>query len=166
MKMHQKLVRDEVVSRILAKGERCTHHIATSDAEKRDRLGFKLLEEIEEFGRNKSYEELIDVQEVVLRIESFGRHARPSDEAIAEWIGTMPSAEQAEEGLTAAVYSLMEAGTNYAAHPSDQTFGELVIELERVTRITGFDRDTLESMRKHKVETHGGFEKWIILDEA
>ncbi|HVM90745.1 MAG TPA: hypothetical protein VMU11_02530 [Verrucomicrobiae bacterium] len=166
MKKHQKLVRDKVVDRILAKGEHCTHHVAANDAERRDRLGFKILEEIEEFGRNNSHEELIDVQEIVLHAERFGRHARPSDEAVAEWIGTMPAADEQEDALTASVYSLIEAATEYAARPSDNTFRGLVIALEIVIKHTGFERDTLEAMRRHKLETHGGFEKWIILDEA
>jgi len=166
MKKHQKLVRDKVVDRIRAKGDHCTFHIAEDATERKDKLGFKILEEIEEFGRNKNPEELIDVQEIVNCAEKFGQHARPSASAIVEWIGTQPPSETKDDVLTDAIFALVEAGTDYAAHPSDNTFRALVIAVEVVINITGFDRETLEAMRLKKVETHGGFDKWIILDEA
>jgi predicted house-cleaning noncanonical NTP pyrophosphatase (MazG superfamily) len=166
MKEYKKLVRDRVVSRIKAEGKQVTWHLATAE-EFKDKIGRKLFEEINEFANALNPEELIDVIEVVLGIEKRYQHARPSEEAIAEWLaGVLSQDDSEEDAVSRAVPSLDDAASAYVISRSDAKFGELVIELERIIRITGFDRATLEAMRLKKLETHGGFETGIILDSV
>lgn len=165
MKKRNKLVRDLVVRHIEAKGDPCVHHVAREE-ERAERLGFKLLEEAEEFANAKNPEELIDVIEVVCKVEEFGRHVRPTEDELAEKRPPPPNAGDADGVLTARIYLLIDACSEYAARPTDGNFKHLIYCLEAVVLATGFERETLELMRKKKLETHGGFEQWIILDES
>jgi predicted house-cleaning noncanonical NTP pyrophosphatase (MazG superfamily) len=164
MKTYKKLVRDKVVDRIRASGAQPVHHVA-DEAEYKDKLGFKLLEEISEFATARNPDELIDVIEVVNAVESCGRHARPSAEAIGEWVSANATEEDGDP-LLDCVYALNDAATEYVVKPSDASFRELVIQLEKTILVTGFERETLELMRRKKLETHGGFDGRVILDEA
>jgi predicted house-cleaning noncanonical NTP pyrophosphatase (MazG superfamily) len=64
MKFYNKLVRDNIPEIIAAKGEGCKTRIATPE-EYRAKLIEKLEEEVAEFTRDPSAEELADIMEVV-----------------------------------------------------------------------------------------------------
>ena len=64
MQIYNKLVRDKIPDRILAKGEECLFHVAT-DEEYREKLPEKFLEEWREYLESKSSDELADILEVV-----------------------------------------------------------------------------------------------------
>ena len=166
MKTYNKLVRDLVPARIKADGKHVVWHRADL-AELHDKLGFKILEEITEFATAKNPEELIDVIEIVNKAELHGKHGRPSPDVIAEWIGE-PRKDLDDDGdvLLDTVFALNDAATEYVVSRSDKAFGELVIALETVIKTTGFERNTLEILRKKKPETNGGFEHDLILDSV
>lgn len=164
-KEYHKLVRDRVVHRIEAEGNTVVWHIATR-AELAEKVGNKLDEEITEFANAKNAEELIDVIEAVNKIEKQGSHARPSSDAINEWLGIMPEGSEDKDVVLDQVFVLNDVATEYIVSRTDKAFIELVIELEKLIRVTAFDRETLEAMRLKKLETHGGFENDIILDSV
>lgn len=64
MQIYNKLVRDNMPDRIIAKGEECLFHTATEE-EYRTKLREKLLEEWQEYLENGSSDELADILEVV-----------------------------------------------------------------------------------------------------
>ena len=164
MKKYNKLVRDLVPALIRANGGTCTRHVASQE-ELHEKIGRKLLEEINEFANAKNAEELIDVMEIVNAIEAFGKHTRPELEVVSHWIASAQQTDD-EDVLLKRIFELDDAATEYVVSRSDNAFIGLVLALEAAIKTTGFERETLELMRLKKLETHGGFEFGIILDEA
>jgi predicted house-cleaning noncanonical NTP pyrophosphatase (MazG superfamily) len=64
---HNKLVRDKIIEIIKANGEHAKWHIADME-EYREKLNDKLLEEVHEFIKDSSREEMADVFEVITAI--------------------------------------------------------------------------------------------------
>lgn len=67
IKKYDKLVRDRIPEIIEAKGNSCTVSVL-SEAEYRDKLSEKLVEEAKEFLESRSEEEMADVLEVFLAL--------------------------------------------------------------------------------------------------
>jgi len=80
MHLYNKLVRDRIPERILAKGEACEFHIATEE-EYREKVREKLSEEVQEYLASESPDELADVLEV---IEALGNVHGESFEELLE----------------------------------------------------------------------------------
>lgn len=80
MQTYNKLVRDNMPDRIIAKGEECLFHTATEE-EYRTKLREKFLEEWQEYLENGSSDELADILEVV---EALGLLAGDSFENLIE----------------------------------------------------------------------------------
>ncbi len=80
MQTYNKLVRDNMPDRIIAKGEECLFHTATEE-EYRTKLREKFLEEWEEYLASGSSDELADILEVV---EALGNLAGDSFENVIE----------------------------------------------------------------------------------
>lgn len=64
IKKYDKLIRDKIPEIIESRGAQCKYHIADTE-EYRERLGQKLLEEVQEYLEEPSVEELADLQEIV-----------------------------------------------------------------------------------------------------
>lgn len=80
MQIYNKLVRDNMPDRIIAKGEECLFHTATEE-EYRTKLREKFLEEWQEYLANGSSDELADILEVV---EALGNLTGDSFENLLE----------------------------------------------------------------------------------
>lgn len=80
MQTYNKLVRDNMPDRIIAKGEECLFHTATEE-EYRTKLREKFLEEWQEYLVSESSDELADILEVV---EALGNLAGDSFENVVE----------------------------------------------------------------------------------
>ncbi len=65
MKTYDKLVRDRIPEIIEARGAKASFRACADEAEYLERLVAKLREEVDEFDRDRSAEELADVLEVV-----------------------------------------------------------------------------------------------------
>ncbi|TAK03634.1 phosphoribosyl-ATP pyrophosphohydrolase [Patescibacteria group bacterium] len=78
---YDKLVRDKMPERIRAKGEACSFHVA-DDAEYWQKLKAKMAEEMGEFVRDESADEVADILEVLDAIIAYKKFDRAEIEAI------------------------------------------------------------------------------------
>lgn len=78
---YDKLVRDKIPDIIRSKGREPMTHVA-GDAEYREKLIAKLFEELEEFRKDESVEELADVLEVIDAIVAYKRFSRDDIERV------------------------------------------------------------------------------------
>ena len=69
MPVYNKLVRDKILEIIKANGQKSTHKILTAD-EYAVELTKKLVEEVEEYKKDKNTDELADIMEVVYALAS------------------------------------------------------------------------------------------------
>lgn len=168
MKKYGKLVRDLFLERIRAKDEPYIAHIAESDEEYEAKLLDKLIEEVGEFVRNESPEEMADLFEVVKAIEVL--HPEFNRQAIEMAITLTPEYDGEELDNPDVQFDvqmqLVEAAQRFDGSRTEATFVNFLLALEAARSFYGFGLNTLEALRLTKLETHGGFEKRIILDES
>lgn len=167
MKKQGKLVRDQIPPRIEAKGESCTWHTAASDKEFSDKLGLKLLEEVSEYARERTMEELADVLEVVETLILFHGLDRAVQLDGYSTIQMFTNEQFDDKDLEYdLVMELDDLAMAFLAEPARERLVELIRRLWEVAGFQGFARDDVERLRLEKKESHGGFEERIILDES
>jgi predicted house-cleaning noncanonical NTP pyrophosphatase (MazG superfamily) len=162
-----RLVRHKVPARIEAKGEFCRWHKAASDAEYREKLDLKLIEEVGEFAQERIFEELADTLEVlgaVILFYEFDRSILPDGYASAQ---AFTSEEFDDKDLEyELIMEMDDLAEAFVARPTPQGLTELIRRVWEVAGFQGLDHETAEVARLAKRETHGVFEERIILDES
>lgn len=79
--IYNKLIRDQIPEIIAAKGQTSKTHIA-SDEEYWTKLKEKLTEEVAEFAKDESIDELADVMDVIAAIQSYKKFDSQAVEAL------------------------------------------------------------------------------------
>ncbi len=166
MRKHGKLVRDKVPGRIKAKGEPYVAHPAT-EAEYRRALLAKLVEEIREFGLERTLDELVDVLEVVEAvIVFFGFDRSVLDRGRALAADFTPGEFEDRDVEYDVIAMLDDYAATFVNGPGASALISMLARLNELAGFQGFARSEIEAARLAKLETHGGFEKRIILDES
>lgn len=78
---HNKLVRDKIPEIIAAKGEKAVFHVA-DDIEYWQKLKEKFGEEVDEFTKSETFEEMVDILEVIDAIAKYKKFDKNEIESI------------------------------------------------------------------------------------
>ncbi len=164
---HGKLVRDKIPKHIEAKGEPCTWHKAASDAEYGEKLRMKIVEEVGEFARERSYGELADVLEVleaVITFHGFGPSIL-SDGYASTRAFTREEFEDKDLEYDL-VMNMDDLATAFVARPTPEGLTELTRRVWEVAGFQGMHPADVKKVRLFKRAAYGAFEERIILDES
>jgi predicted house-cleaning noncanonical NTP pyrophosphatase (MazG superfamily) len=162
-----KLVRDLVVDLILKKGQMCVYHIATTQEERVQTLGDKLLEECFEFTAAETPEEAVDIDEAARKAIAFYDF---DGVALQVARGSPPVYDtlqvRDDERRMDIQFALIEAAEDFVVDPDQRRMAVFLSVFDQAVSFYGFDRGMLEAMRLAKLRERGGFDNWVILDES
>ncbi|MCC6563860.1 nucleoside triphosphate pyrophosphohydrolase [Candidatus Uhrbacteria bacterium] len=162
-----KLVRDGIIRIIQEKGEPCSYHVADTREERQDKLVFKLMEECAEFATEESPDEAVDIDEVVRAMIVFYAFDEAALQAARGSPAVFDAGEVLEEDRRLEIQlALVEAAEDFAVQPVLERMAVFLTLFDQAVSFYGFDREMLEAMRIAKRRERGGFDGWIILDEA
>ena len=83
--LYNKLVRDKIITILRHKDKVFSFHVAKNDAEYKQRLADKLVEEAQEFKADPTLEELADLQEVLFAaLKAYGYTKKSLTQAMRE----------------------------------------------------------------------------------
>lgn len=155
MVIYQKVVRDRIPEIIEEEGRRSVWRTAT-DAEYRDALREKLLEELGEYEDSGEVKELADIQEVVLALAALLGTTRAQLESLR-----LPTLDVADHraALRAAVTYFLRAG--------DVEMLAAILDLTgALAEQQGVTRAELEALRVERAVARGAYERRIFLERA